>query len=100
MPAPTCGHPSINLQLPGANAVMSDIPVELPASPSSLDVDHERLTVRPRHCLLFVDRPLLTRKRLVHYAYEGKLIIVCPSELWPPSSQRSAYFPLNLVGNR
>ena len=47
MPAPTCGYPSINLQLPGANAVMGDIPVELPASPSSLDVDHEQLTVRP-----------------------------------------------------
>jgi hypothetical protein len=47
MPTPTCGHPPINFQLPGANAVMSDIPVELPASPYSLDVDHEQLTVRP-----------------------------------------------------
>jgi hypothetical protein len=40
--------PPIKLQLPGANAVMSDIPVEFPASPYSLDVDDEQLTVRLR----------------------------------------------------
>ena len=47
MPGSTREIPAINLYIPGASAVTSDIPVELPASPSSLDVDHEQLTVRP-----------------------------------------------------
>src|SRR5882757_3165190 len=46
MPASTRELPPINLRLPNANVVMDDIPLESPASPSSLDVDHE-LTVRP-----------------------------------------------------
>jgi len=45
MPASTFRLPPINVHLPGASAVMSDIPVELPTSPSLLDVDHEQLTV-------------------------------------------------------
>jgi len=56
MPASTCELPPINLRLPGANPVMSDIPVEFPTSPSSLDVDHEQLT------------------RTVQYIHEGRLI--------------------------
>jgi len=56
MPASTCGPLPINLHLPGANTVMGDIPVELPTSPSSLDVDHEQLT------------------RTVHYIHEGEAI--------------------------
>jgi len=56
MPAPTRELPAINLHLPDAKAVMSDIPVEWPTSPSSLDVDHEQLT------------------RTVHFTHEGKSI--------------------------
>lgn len=48
MTALTCELPPINLRLPGANAVMNDIPVGSSTSPSSLDVDHEQLTVQPR----------------------------------------------------
>jgi len=48
MPGSTCEVPPINLHLPGADAVTSDIPIKLPTSPSSLDVDHEQLTVWPR----------------------------------------------------
>jgi len=48
MPGSTCEIPPINLHLPGADAVTDDIPIKFPASPSSLDVDHEPLTVRPR----------------------------------------------------
>ena len=47
MPASTRELLRVNLRLQGANAVMGDIPVELPVSPSSLDVEHEQLTVRP-----------------------------------------------------
>ena len=52
MPGSTCGAPPINLHLPGADAVTSDIPIELPTSPSSLDVDHEQLTVWHRFTAL------------------------------------------------
>ena len=45
MPTSACEFPPINLHLPGASAVTSDIPIGLPTSPSSLDVDHEQLTV-------------------------------------------------------
>jgi len=41
----TCQLTPIDLQPPGASAVTGDIPIELPVSPSSVDVDHE-LTVR------------------------------------------------------
>ena len=47
MPASTHEIPAINLYIPGASAATSDIPVELSTSPSSLDVDHEQLTVCP-----------------------------------------------------
>lgn len=46
MPALTHEFAPISVRLPGANAVMSDIPVGLFTSPPSLDVDHEQLTVR------------------------------------------------------
>lgn len=46
MPASPHKIPPINVHLPGANAVISEIPVELTASPSSLSVDDEQLTVR------------------------------------------------------
>ena len=48
MPASSFGFPPITVNLPGVNAVMSDIPVQLPASPSSLALDDEQLMVRPR----------------------------------------------------
>ena len=48
MPASTFELSSINVHLPGANGVMNDITVGLSTSPSSLDVDHEQLTVPPR----------------------------------------------------
>lgn len=47
MPGSAREIPAINIYIPGASAVTGDIPVELPTSPSSLDVDHEQLTVRP-----------------------------------------------------
>jgi hypothetical protein len=54
MPGSTCELPPINLHLPGgADAVMGDIPIEFPASPSSLDVDHEQLTVWLRFATAF-----------------------------------------------
>lgn len=56
MPASPCEIPPINVHLPGANAVISEIPVKLTASPSSLAVDDEQLT------------------RTVHYTHDGKSI--------------------------
>ena len=47
MLASSSEHPPINVHLPGANSVMSDIPVELSTSPSSLVLDDEQLMVRP-----------------------------------------------------
>lgn len=68
MPASTCEISPINLHLPGASAVMSGIPVELPTSPCSLDVDHEHLTVWPHfttfspwaNLLLLESEPFIT----------------------------------------
>jgi len=48
----TCELPPIDLQLPGASAVTGDIPIELPTSPPSLDVDNEQLTVWSRFTVL------------------------------------------------
>lgn len=100
MPASTCELPPITLHLPGANAVMNDIPVRLSASPSSLDVDNEQLTVRS-HPAVF--RPfanlsspesesfiMLTRENLSLYV---RPCFVCL--LW-----RSSHLPLVLVRNR
>jgi len=53
MPASAHEIPAINLYIQGASAVTSDIPVEFPTSPSSLDVDPEQLT------------------RTVHYTHDG-----------------------------
>ena len=47
MLAPSSGLPPIAVHLPGANALMNDIPVESSTSPSSLAADEEQLTVRP-----------------------------------------------------
>lgn len=47
MSASPCEFPPINVHFPGANSVISEIPVEWSTSPSSLIADEEQLTVRP-----------------------------------------------------
>ena len=100
MPASTRELPHINLRLHGVNAVMGDIPVELPVSPSSVDVDHEQLTVRPRLATFCppADPSPPKSEPFIILMRENRSPYVRPCYL--RLRQRSAHLPFVLVRSR
>ena len=90
MSSPTCELPPVGLRLPSAKAVMGDIPVGLSTSPSSVDTNHEQLTVWP-FSVTFRALTNLIRKRIVHYAHEGNSVTVRTFMLCPSGDAHSIF---------